>query len=128
LGEEKNVDQGKREIVQLLRTFLDRPGQIFAGLITTVILIILSTGCDANAGGKVRLTELDLAPLEEMPDYVQAAPREVQEAYRFAAKNPALLKQIPCFCGCNAMDHMNNLDCYVDDLGQITEFDNHAAY
>ena len=94
-----------------------------------VILIILSTGCSAaSTGERVRLTKLDLAPLEEMPDYVQSAPREVQEAYRFAVKNPDLLKQIPCFCGCNAMGHMNNLDCYVDEFGQINEFDNHAAY
>jgi hypothetical protein len=125
---QRSLTQSKRKIVWLLKTFLDRPGQIFAGLIAMVILIILSTGCDANAGGRVRLTELDLAPLEEMPDYVQSAPREVQEAYRFAVKNPDLLKQIPCFCGCNAMGHMNNLDCYVDELGQINEFDNHAAY
>jgi hypothetical protein len=94
-----------------------------------IVLLVLSTGCGAaSTGQRVRLTELDLAPLNEMPDYVQEAPREVQEAYRFAVANPDLLAQIPCFCGCNAMGHMNNLDCYVDEFGQINQFDNHAAY
>ena len=92
-------------------------------------LILLSSGCGAAASkGRVKLKELDLAPLEEMPDYVQTAAPEVQEAYRFAVANPDLLQQIPCFCGCNSIGHMNNLDCYVDEFGQINQFDNHAAY
>jgi hypothetical protein len=92
------------------------------------VLVLVSSGCGASGGERVKLKALELAPLEEMPDYVQSAPRDVQEAYRFAVANPNLLQQIPCFCGCNSIGHMNNLDCYVDEFGQITEFDNHAAY
>lgn len=92
------------------------------------IVMMTLGGCDTTAGKRVRLGALAMAPLPEMPDYVQQAPREVQEAYRFAVANPELLQQMPCYCGCNAMGHMNNLDCYVDELGQLTEFDNHAAY
>lgn len=111
-----------------LKWSLGNTSKLFMVLIAGV-LIILSSGCGSVGGvGRIKLKELNLAPLDQMPDYVQNAPPEVQEAYRFAVANPDLLRQIPCYCGCNAMGHMNNLDCYVDAFGNITEFDNHAAY
>ena len=116
-----------RGIKSFLKSF---PGQTRIFIIVMAgALLLLSSGCGASAGtGRVKLKVLDLAPLEEMPDYVQTAAPEVQEAYRFAVANPDLLKQIPCFCGCNSIGHMDNLDCYVDEFGQINRFDNHAAY
>ena len=37
----------------------------------------------------------------------------VKEAYKFAEKNPALLAQLHCYCGCDKADgHQNLLDCY----------------
>jgi hypothetical protein len=94
-----------------------------------IIIIILTGGCGATGEAeRVKFNTISLAPLSEMPDYVQAAPPEVQRAYQFAVANPEILKQIPCFCGCNAIGHRNNLDCYVDKFGQVTKFDNHAAY
>ena len=37
---------------------------------------------------------------------------------------------MPCYCGCEAMDHRSNLDCYllrsVD--GAPTQFEEHASY
>jgi uncharacterized protein with PCYCGC motif len=37
----------------------------------------------------------------------------VREAYKYAEKNPALLAQLHCYCGCDkAEGHQNLLDCY----------------
>ncbi|HVB81815.1 MAG TPA: CYCXC family (seleno)protein [Candidatus Binataceae bacterium] len=41
-----------------------------------------------------------------------------REAYEVAAKNPALLAQLHCYCGCDKeMGHQNLLDCYRDEHG-----------
>ncbi len=91
-------------------------------------LLILSSGCTNS--GQVKLQELKLASLSDMPDYVQEAAPEVQEAYQFAAANPEVLEHIPCYCGCNLMGHMNNTECYVKTFnpdGSVAEFDNHAT-
>jgi len=43
------------------------------------------------------------------------APRQ---AYEIAEKNPALLAQLHCYCGCDKeMGHQNLLDCYRDEHG-----------
>jgi len=67
-------------------------------------------------------------PLGRTPAEVQSAPVAVREAYQFAAANPDLMQQIPCYCGCGNIGHTSNYDCYVasvDDNGGIT-FDSHA--
>ena len=108
-----------------------RQARLYLGLILGVFLI-LSSGCASLAGsGRTKLKALKLAPLSDMPDYVQDAAPEVQEAYQFAVANPEALEHIPCYCGCNTMGHMNNTDCYVKSFredGTVAEFDNHAAY
>lgn len=98
-------------------------------LLALGILLVLSSGCAGS--GRIKLQELALAPLLDMPAYVQEALPEVQEAYRFAVANPEALQYIPCYCGCNSLGHMNNTDCYVKSFnpdGTVAEFDNHAAY
>ena len=72
--------------------------------------------------------DLHMMPMEQMPVEVQSAPVTVQTAYQFAAANPDLMKDIPCYCGCGNIGHTSNYACYVshtDDTGKIT-FDNHA--
>ena len=67
-------------------------------------------------------------PLVKMPAEVQSAPVTVQTAYQFAAANPDVMKNIPCYCGCGNIGHTSNYDCYVSDVdtqSNIT-FDNHA--
>jgi uncharacterized protein with PCYCGC motif len=67
--------------------------------------------------------------VSHLPEYVQTAPQTVQVAYQFAIDNPELLEYQPCYCGCGAMGHQNNLDCYiqaVDEVGTI-EFESHAS-
>jgi len=54
-----------------------------------------------------------MAPLEEMPVEVQVAPVVVRQAYQFAAANPGVFTQIPCYCGCAVKGHTSNYACYV---------------
>lgn len=43
---------------------------------------------------------------------------DVKKAYQFAERNPALLTQLHCYCGCDRTDgHKNLLDCYRDTHG-----------
>ena len=95
---------------------------------------LLLAGCApalSSSSETTKLVQLKMAPLSEMPDYVQEAGPEAQEAYRFAAANPHALDHIPCYCGCNSLGHMNNTQCYLKTLnpdGTVAEFDNHAAF
>ena len=77
-------------------------------------------------GGQDSLT---LAPLSSLPDFAQNARPAAQQAYQFAAANPELLENQPCYCGCNALGHLSNKDCYISDIdeaGAIT-FESHAS-
>lgn len=72
--------------------------------------------------------EIQLAPVSQLSEKVRSAPLVVQEAYRYAIANPETLAKYPCYCGCGNMGHMNNLDCFIQDLnpdGSIV-FDHHA--
>jgi hypothetical protein len=64
------------------------------------------------------------------PAYVSADAR-TQTAYRIALDSPQLLQWMPCYCGCGAMGHRSNLDCYfkptMDGLTGI-QFEEHASY
>jgi hypothetical protein len=73
-------------------------------------------------------TELHMMPMDQMPADVQSAPVTVQQAYQFAAANPDVMQNIPCYCGCGNIGHTSNYDCYVagvDEKAVIT-FDSHA--
>ena len=93
-------------------------GRTFRGVLLPIILLtsgIASCSPSANMKG--------------MPPEVEAAPRVVGEAYAFAAQHPDVLKQLPCYCGCGAIGHKSNYDCYitgVDEGGAIT-YDLHAV-
>jgi hypothetical protein len=97
-------------------------------LLTLAVLIAVGglTGCSGASHEPGH--ELAMAPLGEMPVEVQRAPVMAQQAYQFAAANPDVLKQLPCYCGCGAMGHTSNYACYVanvDANGALT-FDPHA--
>jgi hypothetical protein len=89
-------------------------------------LVLLAVGaCQRAGGGSV---ELAMAPESALPEFVRGAPPQVREAYRFAIANRELLGAFPCYCGCGAMGHRSNLDCYIKSVradGSI-EFENHA--
>jgi hypothetical protein len=90
------------------------------------VLALLAIGACQRAGdGSV---ELAMAPESALPDFVRGAPPQVREAYRFAIANRELLRAVPCYCGCGAMGHRDNLDCYIKSVrpdGTI-EFEHHA--
>jgi hypothetical protein len=62
------------------------------------------------------------------PAYTHTTAR-TEEAYRYAMEHQAVLQWIPCFCGCGAMGHGNNLDCYFEPSasGSVV-FEEHASY
>lgn len=46
----------------------------------------------------------------------------VREAYTFAGKNPALLAQLHCYCGCDrTLGHQSLLDCYRGTHASVCE-------
>ena len=94
-----------------------------------LLILVMTLGSSACAGPTATDHEkLSLAPESALPGFVQDAPPQVKEAYRFAIANPDLLSVFPCYCGCGAMGHQNNLQCYIKEVrpdGSI-EFENHA--
>jgi hypothetical protein len=90
------------------------------------LLVLLTAGaCQRAGGGSVKLA---MAPESALPEFVRGAPPQVREAYRFAIANRELLGAFPCYCGCGAMGHRSNLDCYIKSVradGSI-EFEDHA--
>lgn len=64
------------------------------------------------------------------PDYVRTAEARTAEAYAFAIARPDVVDWMPCYCGCVAMDHRNNTDCYLKprESGAPMVFDEHASY
>lgn len=95
---------------------------LFALMIGVIALASLSA-CSTR-----QTADLNMLSMDQLPAEVQSAPVAVQEAYQFAAANPEVMKNIPCYCGCGNIGHTSNYDCYVSDVdaqGKIT-FDNHA--
>jgi hypothetical protein len=90
-----------------------------------VVLGGLSAGCaPVDSAGP----QLPMASLHDMPMDVQNAPAPVRAAYQFAAANPEIMQQVPCYCGCGAMGHTSNYSCYVtgmDGAGKLI-YDPHA--
>ncbi len=95
-----------------------------------VVLVVLLIGILGTAGCSSTATKvpLKMAPLSELPEKLQKAPLPIRESYQFALANPDVLEKIPCYCGCGAMGHENNYDCYIAEItadGKVV-FDDHA--
>jgi hypothetical protein len=95
-------------------------------LVLLLVGLMLSTGACGGEGESKNAYEL--APESALPQFAFSAPPQVQEAYRFAIANPDILSAFPCYCGCGAMGHQNNLDCYIKEIypDGTLEFENHA--
>lgn len=88
--------------------------------------VVLLAAC--SAGSPTTTQEVRLAPLSEMPRWVQSAPARVRTAYQFAAAHPEALQNVPCYCGCGSIGHTSNLACYIQEVranGNLA-FDDHA--
>ena len=96
-------------------------------LILMALLVGFTTGCSAGEA-EMEAHKLEIASLAEMPAGVQSAPVSVQQAYQFAAANPDILQELPCYCGCGSMGHTSNYACYISgqDTRGETVFDTHA--
>ena len=99
----------------------------FFSLLLLILLASLAAGC---SGSQDSATEhsFPMASMQDMPAEVKQAPVTVQQSYQFAAANPDILEQVPCYCGCGAMGHNSNYDCYVSEVssdGSIV-YDSHA--
>lgn len=110
-----------------MRTETRKPHRL---LLVFTLLMLLSgvlVGCATNSAQN-HAPELDMASLAEMPQEVQDAPGVVQQAYQFAAANPEITSQIPCYCGCGAMGHTSNYSCYVagENPDGTLSYDPHA--
>lgn len=93
----------------------------------TIAFLLLSSACTSQETKETK-NQINLAARETLPAEVRNAAYSVSEAYRFAAANPEILTQIPCYCGCGSMDHTSNYDCYIlqiNSVGLIT-YDLHA--
>ena len=64
------------------------------------------------------------------PDYVRHAHPMVEEAYRYALEQPDVIQWMPCYCGCAALEHRSNLDCFFRSrmAGGAVGFEEHASY
>ena len=89
------------------------------------IITVLLSACFPDGGGAAG--DLKMAPMADMPAEVQDAAVTVREAYQFAAANPDVLQNLPCYCGCGPMGHTSNYSCYVQSAeGEEIVFDTHA--
>jgi hypothetical protein len=63
------------------------------------------------------------------PQYVHTHP-DTSAAYAYALARPDVVQWLPCYCGCGAMGHGSNLDCYYKPraAGTPIVFEEHASY
>jgi hypothetical protein len=93
-------------------------------LVALFPIVSLLAGCSTTSHSQ----QNKMALMSELPVDIQKAPVSVSDAYRFAAANPNVLKNVPCYCGCGSAGHTSNLSCYVKEVkpsGEIV-FDQHA--
>jgi len=63
------------------------------------------------------------------PEFVTSAAQRTQAAYAFSLARPDLLRFLPCYCGCVAMEHRSNLDCFIKPGGgSPVAFEEHASF
>jgi Protein of unknown function with PCYCGC motif len=98
-------------------------------LLLLLLFVTILSACSGGTGKSVSIFKgLKMAPLDGMPADVLAAPAQVQQAYQFAAANPEVMQQVPCYCGCGDMGHTSNYACYVGgkNADGSLQFDTHA--
>lgn len=103
---------------------------------TSATRAIAPTGPTAQASAPVEAMagmsadEMDAA-WAARPAFVRDNGARVAEAYAFALAAPGPLESMPCYCGCVAMDHRSNLDCFFkahrDGYGRVA-FEEHASF
>jgi hypothetical protein len=98
-------------------------------LLFFLLLVGILSACSGIPGKSGASTAgLKMAPLDGMPAEVLSAPAQVLQAYQFAAANPEVMQQVPCYCGCGDMGHTSNYACYIGgkNADGTLLFDTHA--
>lgn len=95
----------------------------FYPLLLLGLLALVLTACAGQS------SSVKLASAETLPSFLDGAPAEVRDSYRFAVANGHELSKYPCYCGCGNIGHTSNLDCYVrPSNGEgVLRFDRHGA-
>ena len=94
----------------------------------------MEAGSTGSTGGSAAAQPADDGAIElaweARPDYVRHAHPRVAEAYRYALERPDMIQWMPCYCGCEAMDHRSNLDCFLRSrmAGGAVAFEEHASF
>lgn len=94
----------------------------------------MAPGDTAGAAGAVAGADLPspdeiAAGWAARPDFVAGAAQRTQAAYAFSLARPDLLRFLPCYCGCVAMKHDSNLDCFIKPGGgSPVAFEEHASF
>lgn len=87
------------------------PGAAVAAVLGVVLLVGLGLGIGRNtASGGYSLEGL---------------PPETVLNYEYAAAHPEHASRIPCYCGCESLEHRSLLDCFVKPDGG---WEPHATY
>ena len=82
-----------------------------------------------EAAGEVPTADEIAAAWAMRPAFVSGADQATQAAYAFALARPDVIEWLPCYCGCGAMGHMSNLDCFVQPTeGAPVVFEEHGSY
>jgi hypothetical protein len=97
-------------------------------LLSLIALVAVLTAVLPACSASPDASELHMMPMDQLPAQVQSAPGTVRTAYQFAAANPDVMQNIPCYCGCGGIGHESNYDCYVAGVAPdgVIEFDGHA--
>lgn len=94
-------------------------GEIVRRLAVIGLLLLTTALATAACASSQPQHPVAMADASSLPDAIAGTPRRVTEAYRFAAANPDVLSQIPCYCGCGSMGHRSNYDCFWQTDGGV---------
>lgn len=92
-------------------------------VITAIVFMLLATGIVYFKHNPEEERHIQLKNDPDFPGYVYNSKKSLL-AYRIAITIPAVLKAVPCTCGCSMMGHTSNADCFFSDHG----FSPHAAH
>jgi hypothetical protein len=83
----------------------------------------------ADDGMAATMNAADRASWSTRPAFVSTAGERTQVAYAFAVAHGDVLAWMPCYCGCGAMGHGSNLDCFIQrHEADGVAFEEHASY
>jgi hypothetical protein len=100
--------------------------KVISILVIIPVFWVILAGCSRTTASSQG--NLAMASMDDMPGEVKSAPAVVRQAYQFAAANPDVMKQLPCYCGCDDIGHTSNYACYISGVsasGTVT-YDSHA--